>query len=530
MAKKELVFNPCIFPWYSASIKKSDLIEKAMVIAAMIEDQERIDQLCPRISDCDAFGRVIYFKMLTKGVKTEAVRKAIIDGLEDKNMDTRRAAFERVDGISIRPKEYLQIENMLRLRYDDLRRGAMEVLLAQSDDALQSTIRRLLVSSKTQMRTAGLDMVTQLSKSENRVALAQSCMDAVRGILKPTTQEKILIDALTPQKSEEEEDPLFSEEDRYTPSIIIDDHAKGCIAAFMDLFPQSKLEKQILAGKPVSHNSIKLPALSCAAAKNAQKNLKSLSDYFISHERDTFMHHLGREFPIGTDVHYFQINKEEGGWTVPRMDLWEQWRDENKINLSDLFGMLISCGAQTGSGSYLVRCGKYMSDIYGPGFENRVNVRYEEHIQRILHELIYENISVDQTQKLAMALGIWIAKCLPDEMLIGDKGIANVTPPTNENGETVLHYVNSQIHINYQTLNQFNGPAGHFIAHPQIWHIFCKMNAEFEEDLRYRIPVLLNVYERTFASTATYMSDRGHPVKNRVTLVLDQIYNGYAFQ
>jgi hypothetical protein len=93
---------------------------------------------------------------------------------------------------------------------------------------------------------------------------------------------------------------LFSEEDRYTPVINIDDYAKSCIDAFMELFPQSKLEKQIMAGKPVSHNSIKLPAPSCVTAQNAQKNLKSLSDYFISHERDTFMHHLGREFPIGT--------------------------------------------------------------------------------------------------------------------------------------------------------------------------------------------------------------------------------------
>lgn len=530
LAKKTLEFNPCIFPWYAASIKKSDLMEKAMVIAAMIEDQERIDLLCSHISDCDAFGRDVYFKMLTKGKKTEAVRKAIINGLEDKNMDTRRAAVSRANGMVLRAEEFLQIENMLRLRYDDLRRSVMEILMTQSDDALQSTIRRLLASSKTQMRTAGLDMVAQLSKSEDRGALAQSCMDAVYAISKPTTQEKILIDALAPKQTEMEEEPLFSEEDRYIPVIVIDDYAKGCMDAFMELFPQSKLEKQVLAGNPVSHNSIQLPALSCVAARNAQKNLKSLSDYFISHEWDTFMHHVGREFPIGANVRYFQIMKEGGGWTVPRMDLWEQWRDENKISICDLFGMLVSCGAQTRNGSYLIRCGKYMADLFGPGFENQVNVRYEEHLHRIIHELIYENISAEQTQRLAMALGIWIAKCLPDDMLIGDKGAAAAELPKNENGETVLHYVNSQIHINYQTLNQLNGSAGHFIAHPQIWHIFSKMNAEFEEDLRYRIPVLLNVYERTFASTATYMSDRGRPVNNRVTLVLDQIYNGYAFQ
>ena len=107
----------------------------------------------------------------------------------------------------------------------------------------------------------------------------------------------------------------------------------------MEQFPQSKLEKQVLAGKQVTHNGIKLPVLPCAAAKSAQKNIKSLSDYVIAHERDTFMHHIGREFPIGADVHYFQIAKKEGGWTVPRMELWEQWRDDNQISMSDLFGI-----------------------------------------------------------------------------------------------------------------------------------------------------------------------------------------------
>ena len=529
MTKKILEFNPCIFPWYAACLKKSDLVEKAMVIAAMIQDQERIDRLCPYISDCDAFDRDTFFDLLTKGVKTEAVRKAIVDGLEDKNKDTRQAAFLRAKRMQLRAEEYRQIENMLRLRYDDLRRNAMELLMKQSDDELQSTIRRLLASAKDQMRTAGLDMITQLSKSEDRGALAQSCMDAVHAIANPTTQETILIDALSPKQTAIEVEPLFSEKDRYTPVVIIDDYAKSCIDAFMELFPQSKLEKQVLAGNPVFHNSIQLPVLSCAAVKTAQKNLKSLSDYFAAHEKESFMHHLGREIPIGTDVRYFEIAKDGGGRTVPRMELWEQWREQNKISLGDLFGMMIACGGQTGSGSYLARCGKYVADIYGSGFENRVEVRYQDHILRIVHELIFGHISEEMIQKLAMALGIWIARCLPEEMLIGDNGHTTAESLRDENGGTVLYYGNFQTKINYQTLNQLPGPVGHFIAHPQISRIFFKLSTAFDENLRHRIPVLLNVYERTFSSTAKYMADHGHPVKNRVTLVLNQIYNDASF-
>lgn len=528
MQKKELEFNPCIFPWYAASLKKSELIEKAMILAAAMMDQDRIDKLCPYIVECEANTRDIHLKMMTMGKKTPAVRKAIIDCLPDKSFDTRQAAFQRANGMELTADEYRQIEDMLRLRYDDLRRNGMELLMKQSDEDLKSSILRLLASSKTQMRTAGLDIVTQLSKNEDRGVVANACMEAVHAIAKPTTQEKILIDALTPKHTAKNSEPLFTEEDRYEPVVEVDDYVKGCVEYFMKLFPQSKLEKQILAGKAVTHNAIKLPGLPCAAAKAAQKNIKSLSEYVITHERDTFMHHIGREFPIGADVRYFQIGKKDGGWTVPRMELWEQWRDENQISLSDLFGMLIACNGQTGTGSYLVRCGKYMADIYGPGFENRVTVRYEEHVQRIVHELIFENIAEEQTQQLAMALGAWITRCLPEDMLIGGKSEDDKQSQPQEPVPTWVS--DDQIRINIIARNQMLGPAGHFIAHPQINRILYKLNPEFNETLKYRIPVILDIFERTFASTTTYMNDHGQIARGRVTLLMNQIYNESSFQ
>ncbi len=512
MTKKMLEFSPCIFPWYAARLKKSDLVEKAMVIATIIADQERIDRLCPHIPDCDAFDREIYFKLLTKGRKTEVVRKAILDALEDKSRDTRLAAFTAAKDMSLRKEEYLRIEDMLRLRYEDLRQNAMELLMEQPDGDLQATIQRLLASSKIQMRMAGLDMVTQLSKNAEREPVARCCMAMVQAISGPTTQEKILIDALLPKQAEEEEVPLFSETDRYVPVIALDDYARDCISAFMELFPQSKLEKQILSGKQVSHTGIKMPEIPCEAAQNARKNLRSFSDYIGAHESDIFQHQIGRDFPIGTDVRYFQQIKEETGWTVPRMDLWERWRDENGITIADLFGMLIAGSGQNGGGAYLVRCGKYVADLYGAGFESPVSLRYEAHMLRIVHELIYENIPKEQGQKLAMALGIWVAKCLPDEMLIGDAG------GKGETEEYILYSAGSQ------TANQLPKSAGHFIAHPQIGRIFSKLSTAFEENLGYRIPVLLNVYGRTFASTESYMTKHGRSVNGSLAVVLNRIY------
>ena len=523
MKKKELEYSPCIFPWYAVSLKKSELIEKSMILAAAMMDQERIDKLCPYIVDCEAYCRDIHFTMMTMGKKTPAVRKAVIDCLQDKSFDTRQAAFKCANGMELSAEENRQLEDMLRLRYDDLRRNGMELLMKQSDDDLQATIQRLLASSKTTMRTAGLDMVTQLRKSKDRGAVAEGCLDAVHAIAKPTTQEKILIDALAPRQEETAAEPLFTEADRYVPTVEIGEYEKDCIRLFMEVFPDSKLEKQLMAEKQVTHNAIKLPVLPSASAKKAQKCLKSLSDYVVAHERDTYDHFSGREAPIGGHITGFSMWCE-GIQVVPRMDLWEQWRDENAISEADLYGMMILSSAQPDKYPYLVQCGKYVCDVFGSGFEKPVTYRYADHIQRIVYALLRVTVPLEQQQKIALALGIWIARCLPEDMFIGDSGQKTMETRKTTAGEMIIHYADPQVQINADARRQLSAAAGHFITHPQFSALVNQIDPDNTSGLQYRIPVLLNIYERTYASTGVYMESRGMPQKGKITLLLNMIY------
>lgn len=527
MKGKELVCDPCIFPWYAASVRKSDLMEKAMVIAAMMQDQERIEKLCGRLTDCASDDRQMYFSLLTRGEKTPVIRKTIIDCLEDKSFPTRRVAFEAAKGLVLTSEEYRRVEDMLRLRYDDLRQNAMELLMKQPDDALQASIRRLLASSKAPMRTAGLDLLTQLRKSEDRGAAADACMDAVHAIAKPTSQEKILIDALIPKHAEKKAELLFTEEDRYEPVVEIDDYARDCIRSFMEIFPQSKLEKQILAGKPVTHNGIKLPGIPCDAAKRARENIKSLSDWFAAHETETYTDSFGNKHPVGASLLHFYIRTSESAVIVPRMDLWQQWRDENQISVTDLFGMLIACCGQSYTGSYLIRCGKYIADLYGPGFENRMDFKYEGHVRRIIHALTFDYASKELAQKIAMALGIWVARCLPDEMLIGSR----TDDPIRIQVDPNIHVwaTDRQEYINAMAMNQIAGFCGQFIGHPQIDGVLSKLNAELGPNLTQRIPVMLDVYEKTYSATRRYLTAQGLPNRGRITLRLNHIYSNPEF-
>ncbi len=519
MKKKSVEFAPCIFLWFAASLKKSDLIEKAMVIAAMIGDERRMDRLCAYIPDCDPDHRNTFLKLAARGKKTEAVRKAIVAALQDKSFDTRNTAFHLARGMTLTGEEYRQVEDMLRLKYDDLRRNAMELLMNQSEDALEASVKRLLASSKAPMRTAGLDLVTQLSKQEDKRALTRACVEAVRAIAKPTTQEQVLIDALLPREEEVPQEPLFTEEDRYVPLVEIGDYERSCIRAFMDIFPDSLLEKQVMAGKKVEHNALKLPVLPGHAAKKAQENLKSLSDFFVAHERASFTRFSGQAIPMGTKIIEFSI-WEDGRQTIPGMDLWQQWQREQRITLSDLYGMMVLSSAQQDKYPYLVRCGKYVCDLFGKGFDKPVTYRYAEHLERIVFELIKKTAAPELREKISMAVGIWIARCLPEDMILG----SNDEKREPQTPALPAWVSDDQLRINIYGFNRLvTTGLGHFIAHPQINAFVYGLKTEIDEGLHHRIPVLLNLYERSFRATADYAKSQGKP-EERLTVVLDQLF------
>ena len=49
LPKKGLTYDPCIFPWHKEELKPSVPLEKAMTIAVMLNDRDRMDAMCPMI-------------------------------------------------------------------------------------------------------------------------------------------------------------------------------------------------------------------------------------------------------------------------------------------------------------------------------------------------------------------------------------------------------------------------------------------------------------------------------------------------
>ena len=520
MKKKELVFSPCIFPWYSAVLKKSSLAEMAMVIAAILEDQNRIDWLCSFIPECDSGCRSFYLKMLTIKKKTPAVRKAIVSCLEDRSFDTRHAAFEQAKGLVLTGEEYLRIESMLRLRYEDLRRNAMELLLKQGDGALLDSVKRLLASTKLPMRTAGLDMVTQLKKAGERESLVSACMEAVRGICNPTTQEKILIDALCPAEMPADE-VLFTEEDGYYPVVELNSYASDCMRTFTELFPNSRLEQQVLAGVPVNHDAVKTQAEPCDGAKRAEAHINSLAAFVKANETQEFNYLGAWKRTVGCTPSEFRTYNINGP-TVPLMDLWKSWAESEKIQPSELLAaFILSCG-QPENCDYLIRCGKYMDDLFGAGFRTQIRCPYLGHVQRILHELVFETLQEPVIQAIASAIGIWISRCLPRDMRLGFREVGHALPELTS--AQLWHSSGGEMSDALFMHRVQSACAAHFIAHPQICRFLNRLNLGMHGNLKNIIPIALNVFEETFDATARYSESIGKKMTNRVTVLLNSLY------
>lgn len=506
--QKELVFDPCIFPWHKAVLKKTDLIEKAIVLAATAKDQTRIDQLCPRIGECDAFRRDIYFKVLTLGAKTPAVRQAILKGLSDKAADTRKTACERCKGMTLTEEEYLVIEDTLRLRYDDARRYAMELLMGQNADALESSLRRLLSAPKAEKRTAALDMLTQLARQEENAPLVRRCVRLAAAIPRPTAQEKVLIDGLRPKEEATVEAPLFTEADRWMPTIEIDAFSWDCVHTFMEFFPDSRLEQQTLSGVFILPEDVRQEKTPCPAAVRAKELVKSLSDFFIAHEQDTFTTFQGEQHLLSCPLYLFHApDPETGRPTIPRRELWQSWRDAQRASPRELLGALALAQALSPTVAYLARCGNFIDDLFGPGFAEPCKYQYANHIWRILDYLIGEAIPAGTRRHLAAAVGIWIARCVPDEMLFSLRAEDAVPNPTADQLRTD--------HL-----------AGHFIVHPQINALFRWLEPEWNMHQEHLIPIALNVYERSLASGQNFFQATGscRMLLNRSECLANTIY------
>jgi len=418
---KKKLFSQYIFPWYQAEIKKNDFAEIICILAAILGDNEKIDEACILIKECNYNQRQFYFSVLLREPKTPIQRKTVLEGLADKEKYTRKAAYDIVSKLELSCEDYCFVEEYLRFKNSDIRKYVMGILLKQSDLELTSCISRLLENSKEEVRLAGLDMLLQLKKDEKRSNIADSFTSILLQRTKSdnfSSKEKGLIDSLILTKAEKI--VLFSADDKYLPTEFDKDYIELCAKTFENYFPESKLPELIREKNSVSdifkkNKSEKTDTGICNTYIVADNDLMALSKLIEEHKTDPFTCSDGRTKLIGNVQHWYQFIDKDG--KLPFMELWHEWIETNGITNKRLVSMLVLNHAYTQKTHFSEACVDSIRTVFGTGFEYGKELPYSDIIEQILNHMLY-CLAGEETTHLAAALTIWFMKCVPEDMVM----------------------------------------------------------------------------------------------------------------
>lgn len=405
--KKSVLFSPCIFPWHSAELTKSDVIVRLCLTAFMLGDNEKMDACCVLIRDCDEYTRIPLFKITLSNPQTKIQRAALTDLLADKAYRVREKAFELIKKITLDEDNYLQMESMLRYKAADMRSHIISLLYDREDDAVLGTAARLLSDKSEEKRTAGLDIVIRLSKDEAKKHLFEACRPLAESVPNPTTKEKILIDSITGNAKKEDRPALFCPRDRYVPEMPGEEFAKECAEVFMRYFPQSEV------GKTICEKQITCKA--SGTIQNVFDDIKRLELLVKAHKTDEFKCD-GTARTMDCEMWEFWETLPDGRRQIPFRDLWLKWYadvlDSSPERLMRMCVALSACG-QTDCFARVAN--RYAEQLYGKGYTTFAARDYAKILLRITGALRTDLVPPEDLSTLSAAAELWFLKAVPDD-------------------------------------------------------------------------------------------------------------------
>ena len=474
---KTKTFSPCVFPWYEATIKKSDFAEILCTLAALSGDNEKIDEACDLIKECNSDQRQFYFSALLRSPKTPIQRKTVLEGLVDRETYTRKAAYDIVSKITLSADEYRSIEDYLRFKGADIRKYVIEFLLKQNDGEIIACIERLLGSNKEEVRLGGLDMLLQLKKDAKRSKITDSFVSILSERAKAEnlpSKEKILLDSLVPavEESKMDEVALFSAEDKYLPTEFDADYIELCAKTFSEYFPESKLP-ELIRGKKGGFNlfgkikSALTDNVACKSSIVAAMDLMSLSKFIESHKTDSFICSNGEAMLIGNIQYSHQFVDKDG--KLPLWELWQEWIKTNNVTNKRLVSALVLYRAYKQKTRYSEACVDSIRTVFGTGFEYGKELPHSDIMYMVLNHML-GCLPKEELVQLASALAMWFIACVPDDMVM-------IHAPTQQKLPAQLE-------------------MAHLLAHEQLSLVYGWLNCKNAADLKNTFPLAVASAER----------------------------------
>lgn len=196
MPHKEEKYAPLLYPWFSASVSKSDILYCMIDCASIIEDDEKIDFICNHLTEIDTYNRCYAVSLIGEALRTPKQRETVINAVADKESDTRKTAVELLEKTGLSDSEYKTIEGFAKYKTAELRSGVIDLLKMRKDNELEESIIRMLSAKNENIRLAALDLLQYGISTYTEYDFSAS-KQAVAAIPSPTEREQILINELT---------------------------------------------------------------------------------------------------------------------------------------------------------------------------------------------------------------------------------------------------------------------------------------------------------------------------------------------
>lgn len=322
------VYPSYVFPWDKVTLTRTDVVLKMAYIAWMTNESQLKDELCPYLSNLEAYTRANYIRIVLAQPDSAIQQEYVMQSLCDRSLDVREGAYKVLCGINLSPEQYRSIESMLRFKYSEMRINAIKLLMKQPKEKLAGCIRRLLCDKVADRRLAGLDMMKIIRQQESMQDIYDDLLESVKGIEKPSMKEKPLIESLTQVEIPQSQDLHYTKENGfglYNPTLEVNlpeiTHSQG--------FNFKKTFEFIRLGK-------------------AKVIFEKLDRYIDKHKDDQFVDIYGNTQLVGNRVLLNWYKQYEG---LSELGLPELWRSfyEQEIGSYDKLLMMKFMLASTGS-------------------------------------------------------------------------------------------------------------------------------------------------------------------------------------
>jgi hypothetical protein len=184
---KSETLKPLVWPWTEIQVKRSD------VACCLLGTRGKrpATRLIPHLDKMERYIRRQAVQHLVDAKPWDAAaRQAILDLAGDASTDSREIAMAALQEAKLEPAEFPQLESYLTRKTGDLRRGVLDLLLKQDDQAALASAARLLASKDASQRLGGLELLRLMTDSKRIVPDCRGLATGYSGSRKKITKEE----------------------------------------------------------------------------------------------------------------------------------------------------------------------------------------------------------------------------------------------------------------------------------------------------------------------------------------------------